>query len=247
LDEKKHFLVVVNKMGKLRNQVYNNFEDSLMQRIGRFIFLFFSIGFLAACNVFKPSIFDSPCSLPCWSHITPGSSNIQDVLKNLKANPKVNVTSIKPWSIISSNDSIIWYFKDVKEPYGSVILKDGIVSEIEIALYNTSIEEMIKHFGEPEKIFAENIHVEPTYVVINVLYPQKGLAFSLQLTPDSKGKVSIKPTDSVDGVWYYSPANFRAFMENSSMSRLKPELLDQGLQPWTGYGNVQYVFADNGQ
>ena len=32
------------------------------------------------------------------------------------------------------------------------IFKNGVVSEIEITLYITSIEEMIKHFGEPEKI-----------------------------------------------------------------------------------------------
>ena len=218
-----------------------------MQNLLRCIFLFISIGFLAACNVFTPSIFDSPCSPPCWSHITPGSSNIQDVLKNLKANPRVNVSTIKPWSMISSNDAIIWYFKDVKEPDGVVILKNGVVSEIDIDLYITSIEEMIKHFGEPEKIFAEYIHVKTTYVVVIVLYPQKGLAFALKLAPDSKGKISLKPTDSVNGIWYYSPTDFRAFMENSSMMRLKPELLDQGLQPWAGYGDVQYVFADNNQ
>lgn len=219
-----------------------------MQKLIESVFIFFIVGSLAACNVNDLSIFDSSsCSPPCWSNITPGSSTYQEVIRNLKSNPKVEVATIESRSMTSPNDALKWNFKNSGNESGRVIIKNGVVSEINLAPNPVAIEEMIKHFGEPEKIFAEYFGGEAQYVAIVILYPQKGLAFGMTLRPNENyGKVSIRPSDSVLGVTYFSPEDFRDFMENNrTMLKVKPELIDQGLQPWAGYGNVQYITADN--
>jgi hypothetical protein len=196
---------------------------------------------------------DDSCSPPCWKRITPGKTTWEEAVLIIQAISWIDETSTKNFSPTRHEEEINWSAKSGSgDSRGRVYFSNDVVSVIEIHPENANepdssilkFSDMLAKLGDPEFVQVSWWRGEKAIMGVQIVYPQKGYAFlNYYYTPlelPSK-TISIRPTDSVLGVWYFDTEFYPLIFTSGPIDRMNITLFKKGLQPWKGYGEYEWV------
>lgn len=204
------------------------------------------IWFLASCSS-KPStiITDTSCLPPCWQGITPGLSTVQEVLSILPNVPGVDPKSIVDASTVIYDTSIYCLFeRNARDIGGRIYFKNNVVAAIDIAPKDKALtfRDAVDKLGSPENVLAVYSKGEREWLSIFIIYQSKGFALLDNIVPFHKGEhAEIKASRPVVAVYYFDPVLFDELMTNSIIANWESNIIQKGMQPWTGFGEITYI------
>lgn len=158
-------------------------------------------------NLFE---FSSTCEPPCWLKLVPGKTTRSETLSILETMSDIDQETIEEQVISFENYSIdlqriSWRFKHSSERVTA--LADFLDNELAWIRFNTfgfiSIEDTLKLYGEPEKVFAVSASSDTKGVEIFFLYPSKGVILSYGFWEHFEKTVRIDPKSMISCVTYY--------------------------------------------
>ncbi len=173
-----------------------------MRRIKLIALILFEILILVGCAA-KSSVIDTSISHPPgWNNIIPGKTSSIDAQSELKSILEVdqNTIFIDTQGYDYWQDHISWSFiKDSSDERGEIFIFNNSVRMINIFPKNNRVNfgEVIKVYGEPDKVFAGSIPDEP--MITWVLYPDMGIVFNhIYGYIENNEGARIQPLDDVN-------------------------------------------------
>jgi hypothetical protein len=202
-------------------------------------------------TVVEPGLaYGEPCTPPCWRDMIPGQTSSQEAVQAIER------LEAGGWAtfIHKSTDGYIIQPLPVFEGSVFVIIEDDTVQEISgRTLFYYPVGTLVEQFGSPEGIYLKSKGGECSCeiwkpskdplapgmgdTVVDLLYPQKGLAFSI-VVPNS-GLGCICPEMNVDGFCYYPPVTMQKMLTDNKLSHFcKSNFPDhiEDLVEWHGFG-----------
>lgn len=94
--------------------------------------------------------------------------------------------------------------------------------------------EVIKAYGEPEKVFAGSIPNQP--MITWVLYPDLGIVFNhIYGYIENNEGANIQPLDNVLEAYYFSPDEFQSTFLESALFPASVYYYERTAQDWQGF------------
>ncbi len=158
-----------------------------MKKFRYLLFLFVVMGAITACvekSQGANSIVNSSCNIPCWQNITPGVTKAEKLDLWLHAIPDMDgnkITRLPSWN--KYDEIYMFSFQDKKSDGAIYIVEDRVESIVIYGDLGIPLEQVIKLYGEPEKIIISSAVIPVLFgsgIVLEVylVYPQSGSAFS---------------------------------------------------------------------
>jgi hypothetical protein len=187
---------------------------------------------------------DNHCTPPCWHNITPGVSNGDDVLAQLRHDPSVNKDTLT-YGVLGEGGPF-WTFRwqSEGERMNRIHLLGEKVLRIEISLdYDSTLGEVVDEYGSPERVYVP-ICAEDHRDRIFIDYPSSGLQFSTPLSIDLgndtvETSVVLSETLAMADVVYFAPTSLREML--SEVFLLSPDEVDCRMDnsyEWPGFGRI---------
>lgn len=213
----------------------------------KLLFLIVLISLTFACYTRTTTIvLDDTCAPPCWHNIVPGQSTREEALELLPTIPGVNPRTIITISDFQANNTIVWdsttFMRDLG---GRITLVDEKVSVLEFVPGKgaLTLAKAIEKFGEPEKVLGGVDRAVRPGLVIYILYPTKGIALLIHQRPYYDDYwAEIKPSNSINVVWFFDPSLFDEIIRHGPITRLSQRVIKQGIKPWAGYGEIPLIY-----
>lgn len=199
--------------------------------------------------------YDNACSPPCWRQITPGQTTEQEVLEILPTWKDIYHSTIKHYPEIPALGGgkgewarTVWEFT-TENTYGELYYREGKVLVISLSLdafltYSKALEKL----GTPDKILARVLWGDYPYLIVDILYLERGVIVTGEkgnfLSPfklSEEDRIALNPNDRVSIVEYFDPSLFEIIMTEGPSGYWESERLKEALQPWTGFGEINYV------
>jgi hypothetical protein len=191
---------------------------------------------------------DTACFPPCWKGITPGKTTREEALAVIQSLPDVKIDSVKPWSMVTGNDSIQWDFvPQTGDRFGDVFFRNDIVIGFSFVPDKNGLKlnQAIKYLGEPESILAMYHKQEIRYISIFISYKSKGVVLLLSINPYNPNKIATLLTDTyVEAFWYIVPDFYSELMTSNYIGGIAPNILSEDTHPWTGYGDISQIIVE---
>jgi hypothetical protein len=212
------------------------------------LFLIFSIILIGCLPKVSGVIQDTSCFPPCWEGITPGKTTRDEALAIIKSLPDVNTDSIKPWSMVTGNDSIKWDFSSLTgDRFGNIFFRNDITIGFTFFPEKNGLrlDNAIKFLGEPEGILAIYHKQEIRYLSIFINYKLKGVVLLLSINPYNPNKTATVSAKSVvETFWYFVPDLYNELMTSNYIGGIAPVILNEYTHPWTGYGDISQIIVE---
>lgn len=206
-----------------------------------------AISLLTSCGIHGYSVLqDVSCSPPCWKEITPGVTTEKEVIDILSHEPDIDPNSIRKFSH-SPYYRIHYKFNSyVEETGGNIFVKGETVVALDFSPQygNLRFSDAIMKFGEPEYVLPLHFTGEYIQLATLLLYPTQGVAlFNIQLKYKGE-RAQISPDQRVEGFFYFDPTLFDEIMTDGIITRYPSEIIHEGMLPWKGYGEYEFIETD---
>jgi len=204
---------------------------------------------VTACKPVTSSVIqDSSCSPPCWKEVVPGQTTRQEVLSILNALPEVDQSTIRPMSVVNGNDSYYWDFiPRTGDRWARVFINQDIVFAVNFFPDKKGLPlgTAIQYLGEPENILAIYNRAEIPFLAIYTIWQSKGIVLSSSIESYHRGeRAEVNSETQVGAFWYFEPELFSELMVSMYIADINPDVLNQGIQPWMGYGEITQIIID---
>lgn len=215
-----------------------------MKRHFLIIFLL-ACGLLLLCIMFlsKPfyAITEEKCRPPCWQHITPGETTVDEAWRILETLPKIRndgIGLLTPFSPFSDFLDGLFVGGQVVE----IAFIDGVADSIIVTDHlRLSIRETLNIFGDPDKVYIYRYPYGGNLggFMYSLLYFEKGIIVSVHDKGFNREMVTIEPGDQVMHIIYTSTEGFEAFFFSEKEIFYDP-IVGYELYPWEGYGDIEF-------
>jgi hypothetical protein len=189
-----------------------------------------------------------------WHDITPGKTSQEEALNVLRSSSYVRQASIevppsghygfgtetKETQNIYWDNRLIYPSPTAGHLSNRMIIVDDQVEVVSIRLdYDITVNQIVTHFGKPDKIVWDKREDSGVYMAAYLLYPSQGLAihclgFSTIVNGTMTG--TLLPDSRVLWVYYFEPMQLDEFADTIG-PLLYMDLSQIG--DWTGYGLAQ--------
>lgn len=196
---------------------------------------------VASCrNKIRPLLINSPCTMPCWDNITPGSTSGKEAMLLLGENPIITNVEIGDISWSQNGYTIR---ADLDRNQGiEIYVEDEIVEAIWISSsglsdLNITFSELIGICGEPHSVYIDSFYAGDAFgYMINFLYPEKSMLIRI-IDGGKKGYVHLHGKDSISDIIFIQTDKFMEFMIKY-VDGYEYFNLDKA-NPWEGYGKYE--------
>jgi hypothetical protein len=191
-------------------------------------------------------LLDTSCAIPCWQQIVPGTSSESSVNSLLSNVPEIDPASIDNYKSPSygATSQTKWrFYSNSGDVGGRIYFKDGVVLVTQFALKKgaLTLENAIQVLGEPEYTYAFIENGEVDRMIIYLLYPTKGSVLLYNSGRSRNDAAIIEPKHSIEYVMYFDPVQFEEVATSGLLLTRDLLTLQQNMQPWQGYGEVDYI------
>lgn len=151
------------------------------------------------------------CQPPCWEHLTPGETNINESVKVIEQIPDVTIThfpySDKPWGF----RQVDWKFIDRDEGgYATTKENDQLISTIFLRVSTQQflpVMQVTSTFGPPSNVLLYRCLNEAgnNGCVLHLIYIDSGFAIELSL-PDrgiNNHRLKLSEDSRIFGIWFF--------------------------------------------
>ncbi len=187
----------------------------------------------------------STCQIPCWLGLEPVITSKEEFLEIINNNVYI---SDKPVSIdkrFSGEFGEIANFSIQLKGFGEETRGEIQFYQGKIALIylvgdiGLTVEGAIAEYGNPEYIYIFSPTIESPKVIVNILYPSKGLIFDYQ---EKNVDSEIDPDDEITGLAMFYPDQYKELAKSILFSSTSKELKDWFFS-WNGYGNIKEKYT----
>jgi len=202
---------------------------------------------LETSTVFKQSV----CSPPCWNGIVPGHTGSIEGIEILAGVPEINQSTLASHEHNDGRGYHAWLFNSSVAQFSgrAYFDKDGIYV-VDLWLDNPiTLKRFVEELGEPGLVSPISGWADSKYILITILYPEKGIAltsFDPWFWPD-RPFVKVKPNLRIEDIYFFEPSAFfepDTYYEIYSLAS-DDETIQESLQEWSGYGD--YTYAEWGE
>ena len=186
--------------------------------------------FLTGCKASSPDtnlIGNNNCNPPCWNEITPGQTN-----KDQATMAMHQINYEKGGELSVSDYGISWQERTFGRVY-AIEFEGNLVKLIRFPTERTSLEQILSLFGEPDYLITEPGKGKGGGNFILIYYPNKGLAFTIDL----KSQKTVTADGSVVGSWFLPPTDIRNAIGIIHGEEWIDEFMAR-IHNWNGYGEV---------
>lgn len=186
-------------------------------------------------SVLDKSLLTKPASAKGWQGIIPGETTREEALGILKKSPYVRGASIRLISggdIAWDNELLNLGFSPVgPEKENRIFCNDDRVVVVSIRpTYVITVEQVIAHFGQPEKVARYDTRGFDggLYTAIYLLYPEQGLAVTIRNL--------ITPGSTITEICYFEPVPSDELFKALGFNTLGFSYIDlRQMEDWAGY------------
>lgn len=182
---------------------------------------------------------DPSCQPPCWEHLVPGETNIQDGAEILSHVSDVKITWYPTTNPATGYQQVMWDFVNPGEGGAATTEKNGQeIATISLMISDTqrlTIEQVFSSYGFPSDILLYDCRGEITAkaCAVHLIY-KNGMALELLLPDEGKNthEVTIQKNSKVERIWFF-PLSDNSYGEAIGMNS---GYFPQYLVAWRDFG-----------
>jgi hypothetical protein len=200
---------------------------------------------LISCSTHaKPSrVFtDSSCKPPCWNGLIPDQLDQDSVRVILSGMPLIDQdsTSNKEGQGPANEH---WFHRILTGGEDLVVrLRDNRVHFVSLQRAHVdTIADIVSWLGEPEGVYARYVGPEDIELLVDLLYPSKGVIYTAKSKPDASdigqaGK--LVPDAIIEAAIFSSPGTIQSILVDLGQNPIIIQCVLGNVQPWVGYGTI---------
>jgi len=189
----------------------------------------------------ESSLFDGECKAPCWRHITPGNTTMQEAYDLISGFSDRGIKKIERTEDLQGLFNAVLSFELSSGIKVYIYAIDDVVAliafrdDVGIATFGRCVEE----FGSPQ--FAGqscNCSSEEAHIFFTALIPQRGISYYFDRYTYFGPKKTVSRRSVVTGIRYFDIKYYETLLQHGRILFSETGYDENDLHPWVGYGNI---------